>query len=486
MKNVFKRNKTYYLRLRINSNLKLYFNNKVEYIKSLQTNNINNAKIISKYLIIKFENIKKSIHMLSFKEIDNLVKEFKEIKFSDIVNRNNEMTIEEIDEQIKQLKNNEYKNLIKHEMGDIQNFLISKNEDFEFGLPQDLGEKLEEYIIQIKINALNEVKKSIKLENFTNSNFVQDEKKIRIEDAINEYYESRSSGKNLKNEKKIKAHINIFIEFCKNEKIEYVQNLVYKNLISFKQYLVEKKPKAKVNTLNKVIVDISTFLNYCTNKAHYLSVSLTKDLRFKATIKEKQDSQRDPFSNEDIQKIFNNLNMFLLTEKGKKIKHYEEYLIVLKIGLYTGARLDEICQLTKDDIKKEGDIWHFDFNINEDKTLKNIYSIRKVPIHSKIENEVLNFIENLNKNNLFNFKMNTFSKDFSIFKSKKLGFGKKKVFHSFRNTIQDYLKQRMIEIALIDDIVGHENKISKITLAYTNSYSLQNKKNVIELLDFGL
>ena len=82
--------------------------------------------------------------------------------------------------------------------------------------------------------------------------------------------------------------------------------------------------------------------------------------------------------------------------------------------------------------------------------------------------------------------MNTFSKDFSIFKSKKLGFGKKKVFHSFRNTIQDYLKQRMIEIAIIDDIVGHENKISKITLAYTNSYLLQNKQNAIELLDFGL
>ncbi|MEV9644244.1 tyrosine-type recombinase/integrase [Aliarcobacter butzleri] len=424
--------------------------------------------------------------MLSFKEIDNLVKEFKEIKFSDIVNRNNEMTIEEIDEQIKQLKNNEYKNLIKHEMGDIQNFLISKNEDFEFGLPQDLGEKLEEYIIQIKINALNEVKKSIKLEKFTNSNFVQDEKKIKIEEAINEYYASRSSGKNLQNEKKIKTHLNMFIDFCKNEQIEYVQKLQYKDITNFKKYLVEKKPLAKVNTLNKVIVNISTFLNYCTNKAHYLNVSITKDLRFKATIKEKQESKRDPFLEEDLQNIFNNLNMFLFTKNGKKIKHYEEYQMVLKIGLYTGARLDEICQLTKDDIKKEDEIWHFDFNIEKNKTIKNIYSIRKVPIHSKIENEVLNFIENLNRNNLFNFKMNTFSKDFSLFKAKKLGFGEKKVFHSFRNTIQEYLKQKMVEIALIDEIVGHENKISKITLAYTNSYSLQNKKNALELLDFKL
>ena len=54
MTNIFKRNKTYYIRLSINDDLKIYFENKREYIKSLITHNINNAKLITKYLLSKF------------------------------------------------------------------------------------------------------------------------------------------------------------------------------------------------------------------------------------------------------------------------------------------------------------------------------------------------------------------------------------------------------------------------------------------------
>ena len=37
-----------------NDNLKIYFGNKTEYVKSFNTNNINNARLITKYLISKF------------------------------------------------------------------------------------------------------------------------------------------------------------------------------------------------------------------------------------------------------------------------------------------------------------------------------------------------------------------------------------------------------------------------------------------------
>ena len=47
MTNLFKRNKTYYIRLSLNDNLKIYFGNKTEYVKSLNTNNINNARLIA-------------------------------------------------------------------------------------------------------------------------------------------------------------------------------------------------------------------------------------------------------------------------------------------------------------------------------------------------------------------------------------------------------------------------------------------------------
>ena len=74
MTNLFKRNKTCYIRLSLlNDNLKIYFGNKTEYIKSLNTNNINNARLIAKYLISKFNYIKTN--------------------FDDIVNRNTYLSI---------------------------------------------------------------------------------------------------------------------------------------------------------------------------------------------------------------------------------------------------------------------------------------------------------------------------------------------------------------------------------------------------------
>lgn len=94
MTNLFKRNKTCYIRLSLlNDNLKIYFGNKTEYIKSLNTNNINNARLIAKYLISKFNYIKRSFKMFSAKEIKQYISEFKKTNFDDIVNRNTYLSI---------------------------------------------------------------------------------------------------------------------------------------------------------------------------------------------------------------------------------------------------------------------------------------------------------------------------------------------------------------------------------------------------------
>ncbi|MEK9802904.1 MAG: site-specific integrase, partial [Curvibacter sp.] len=61
------------------------------------------------------------------------------------------------------------------------------------------------------------------------------------------------------------------------------------------------------------------------------------------------------------------------------------------IGLYTGARINEVCQLNPQcDIRQENGVWLFDITEDSDsdgrvkKTLKNASSHRKVPIHSEL------------------------------------------------------------------------------------------------------
>lgn len=100
MTNLFKRNKTYYIRLSLNDNLKIYFGNKIEYVKSLNTNNINDARLIAKYLISKFNYIKRSFNMFSAKEIKQYIDEFKKTNFDNIINRNSHLSIDEINSLI--------------------------------------------------------------------------------------------------------------------------------------------------------------------------------------------------------------------------------------------------------------------------------------------------------------------------------------------------------------------------------------------------
>lgn len=54
------------------------------------------------------------------------------------------------------------------------------------------------------------------------------------------------------------------------------------------------------------------------------------------------------------------------------------------LALYTGARLNELCQLLVNDIKFDGDIAFFSINDDGDKKLKTSAAVRIVPIHSEL------------------------------------------------------------------------------------------------------
>ena len=70
------------------------------------------------------------------------------------------------------------------------------------------------------------------------------------------------------------------------------------------------------------------------------------------------------------------------------------------LGLYTGARLNELCQLYVNDIRQIDKIWCIDINRNtNDKKLKNASSERIIPIHPKlIELRFLEFVKEQKSN----------------------------------------------------------------------------------------
>ena len=258
-------------------------------------------------------------------------------------------------------------------------------------------------------------------------------------------------------------------------------------MINYRGYLRRTKPKGTIGSLNTSLKNVNAFLNHCSDIAHYIP-KITKKVLFNPTIKDIVGSKRSSYTNEEYKKILDNIDLIKFTpKKMKPTKYHKEYEIIIKIGAYTGARENEICQLTKKDIlKDEKDIYYInlEIDIDDDKTLKTISSFRKIPIHSELEEDLLNYIKSVKTNNLFKIKSNYFSIEFGEFKTK-LGFGKKHVFHSFRNTLHDRLKQAKVQLQMVNEIVGHgPEDEEKITNNYTNSYELHILKEAIEKISY--
>ena len=138
------------------------------------------------------------------------------------------------------------------------------------------------------------------------------------------------------------------------------------------------------------------------------------------------------------------------------------------IALFSGMRLNEICQLHVSDIKRSPKGTHyFDVNDDEDKHLKNEHSKRRVPIHPQlIKIGFLEFVSECGKGpskRLFSDLRKSphghyseqFSRWFNERFSKRAGVKtEKNSFHSFRHTVRDAMRAANIPLDVVDAIGG--------------------------------
>ena len=139
------------------------------------------------------------------------------------------------------------------------------------------------------------------------------------------------------------------------------------------------------------------------------------------------------------------------------------------LGRYTGARLEELCQLRVDDFVEQQGIHCIRVDdSSEGQNLKNASSRRMLPIHpSLIELGLLQHVESARASGghrLFpelepvRGKLgHAPSKWFGRYKAKRGIDDNKKTFHSFRHTLIDDLRDAGVQDSLIKRIVGHED-----------------------------
>jgi integrase len=138
------------------------------------------------------------------------------------------------------------------------------------------------------------------------------------------------------------------------------------------------------------------------------------------------------------------------------------------LGLFSGMRSNEICQMRASDVQRNGRIWLF--NVSDDNTgqsLKTEAATRIVPIHSElIRCGFLDYVEALPRDGqLFpalkpggpDGKYNHyFAKRFTEYRRKSGVTAPRTSFHSFRENVAQALKDKRATVAEIAELIGHE------------------------------
>ena len=156
---------------------------------------------------------------------------------------------------------------------------------------------------------------------------------------------------------------------------------------------------------------------------------------------------------------------------------------LIRLGMYSGARIEELCSLKADDCTNAV------LKITDSKTEA---GIREVPVHSMLVDVVKRLKEASTDGylisglsfNKYDDRSNAIGKRFGRLK-KSLSFPDKKVFHSIRKTLVTLLENAGISENLAADIVGHEKP--RITYGlYSGGATLAVKKEALERVAYPL
>jgi integrase len=212
-------------------------------------------------------------------------------------------------------------------------------------------------------------------------------------------------------------------------------------------------------TVNNRLRKLSAFMNWCKSNGYVTDNPLVGLKVMTGSAKE----ARLSFEQHDLTTL---LNLDALKTEARK--HPWRYWLPL-LGRFTGARLEELCQLhVTDFITLQGiDCIRIDDD-NESQKLKNSSSRRTLPIHpALIQLGLLDYVNSQRTENSARLfpelepvrgKLgHAPSKWFSRYRIKMGVTDPKKTFHSFRHTMIDDLRDAGVQDSLIKRIAGHED-----------------------------
>lgn len=245
-----------------------------------------------------------------------------------------------------------------------------------------------------------------------------------------------------------------------------------------------------VSTVGNNMGHISTFFKWAIANG-YVNENPFEGLR--PRVKKKASKQRDVFEKSDLKMLFESeeyINGFL---RGSKISAWKYWIPI--IALYSGMRLEEISRLRVENFAEHDGINTIEITPDGEWVGKTDAALRVIPIHPTLINlGLLKFVEHRHKAGfamLFDLTRqgdgygDTPGAWFTQYRRKCGIDSPKKVFHSFRHTFANEMKQRRVSSLIIGAIVGHEDR-SITTGRYGKDYNIPVLFEELSKVDFGI
>ena len=245
----------------------------------------------------------------------------------------------------------------------------------------------------------------------------------------------------------------------------------------------QKKIAAK--TINSHIQMFKMFFDWAERHGHsphtlFEGMKVKKD---KAS-----ESERKPFKPDQARLIYSEL-----TDNSSGLVRKDSHKWGMLLGMFTGARLNEICQLDIADVQQDGDTWFLNITDEGDntKSVKSRAGRRKVPLHSElIRLGFLDFVDN-RKNGMRLFPDYSYNANGGYGRNlgrwcnesflPKLGIKQPGlVFHSLRHTAVTRLSQADVPEPIVQCIVGHARSGVTQEVYNREGYTLAQLKKAIE------
>lgn len=253
---------------------------------------------------------------------------------------------------------------------------------------------------------------------------------------------------------------------------------------------IPPEDQISVTTYNNNIRKLSSFLIWLQEQN-----ALTIVNPFKRLFKKEKSArnQWSDFSQTEVQTILSKENLVFDSKRPSR------YWIPMILA-HSGARIEEICALYREDIQKEPstDIWHIKIQDDKpDKHIKTEQSLREIPVHSFLESiGFLKYVASIPAGTrLFSdltYKDNygyhdQISDYFSRYLKRIKVYQPKKTLKSFRHTVITALYQTGATPIIVPEIVGHSPDSSSMSQSrYHKGYLLQQKKDALEKINWNI